>query len=78
MVYMPQEVKGKTRKLARPYHGPYRVLEVYPSGLSVRPVDRPNDTPMRVNLERVTLCPDELPDTTWLGPRRRSHRKSTI
>ena len=68
MVYMPQEVKGKTRKLACPYHGPYRVMEVYPSGLSVRPVDRPNDAPTRVNLERVTLCPAELPDTTWLGP----------
>ena len=25
MVYMPQEAQGKNRKLALPYHGPYRI-----------------------------------------------------
>ena len=28
MVYMPSESKGKKQKLALPYHGPYRILEV--------------------------------------------------
>ena len=28
MVHMPGELKGKDHKLARPYHGPYRVLKV--------------------------------------------------
>ena len=28
MVHMPSESKGKKQKLALPYHGPYRILEV--------------------------------------------------
>ena len=67
MVYMPVEQTGKNRKLSRPYFGPYRVLEVHPNGLTVRPVDRPNEQSIRVNQDRVTVCPKELPDQSWLG-----------
>ena len=74
MVYMPVERTGKNRKLSRPYFGPYRVLEVHPNGLTVRPVDRPNEQSIRVNQDRVTVCPKELPDQSWLG-RRRSKRR---
>lgn len=28
MVFMPSDCKGKERKLARPFHGPYRVVAV--------------------------------------------------
>ncbi len=35
MVYMPQDTQGKNRKLALPYHGPYRILEVEPNCLVV-------------------------------------------
>ena len=41
MVYMPHEDSGKLHKLALPYHGPYLVLSVLPSGISVQPVDLP-------------------------------------
>ena len=75
MVYMPQEANGVSKKLARPHFGPYRVLDVHPNGLTVRPVDRPKDPSIRVNLERATLCPSELPDESWLGNKRR-RRKS--
>ena len=75
MVYMPQEANGVSKKLARPHFGPYRVLDVHPNGLTVRPVDRPKDPSIRVNLERATLCPPELPDESWLGNKRR-RRKS--
>ena len=43
MVYMPQETTGKKRKLALPYHGPYRIVEVWPNCLLVHLVDRPAD-----------------------------------
>lgn len=78
MVFMPQEVSGKQRKLARPYYGPYRVIDIHPNGVTVRPVDKPNDGPVRVNMDRVTCCPLELPDTSWLGSRktRRGQKKS--
>ena len=73
MVYMPNEDTGKMRKLARPHFGPYRVLETHANGVTVRPVDKPKDAPIQVNLDRVTLCPTELPDTSWLG-KRTSHK----
>lgn len=38
-VYMPAARSGKAHKLARPYHGPYRVITALDSGLEVRPVD---------------------------------------
>ena len=71
MVYMPWEKTGKKRKLALPYHGPYRIVDVLPNGLSVRPVDKVDEKPILVNVDRVTLCPQELPDETWLGSRKR-------
>ena len=76
MVFMPQEVQGKDRKLAPPHHGPYRILEVQPNCVRVRPVDKPADHPILVSMDRVTKCPKELPDTSWLGPaRKRSYRR---
>ena len=74
MVYMPQETTGKQRKQARPHFGPYRVIEVHPNGVSVRPVDRPKETPIRVNMDHISLCHTELPDSSWLGNRRRKHK----
>ncbi len=77
MVYMPQEKTGKKRKLGLPYHGPYRVLEVHPNGLSVRPVDKPEENPILVNVDHVTSYPGELADESWLGNRtRRPPRKA--
>ena len=37
--------------------------------LSVRPVDKPKEKPILVNVDRVTLYPSELPNSSWLGPR---------
>ena len=47
-----------------------------PNGVSVRPVDQPQDEPILVNVDRVTPCPDELTDTSWLGSRKRRTRKT--
>lgn len=67
MVYMPQEAQGKDRKLALPYHGPYRILEVQTNCLFVRPVDKPDMQAILVSMDRVIQCPKELPDPSWLG-----------
>ena len=74
MVFMPQEAAAKDRKLALPYHGPYRVLEVLPNCLRVRLVNHPSDKPILVSKDRVVACADELPDTTWTGKRKRKRR----
>lgn len=77
MVFMPHEAQGRKRKLALPYHGPYRILEVRENCLLVHPVDRPELTPILVSMDRVTTCPSALPDTSWLGekPKRQKRRK---
>ena len=80
LVYMPHESTGKTAKLARPYFGPYRVLNVTPTNAEVRLVDRPDDPPIFVSLDRVRPCYTELPDRSWSGHRskRKRKRKSSV
>ena len=55
------------RRLSLPYNGPYRIVEVLTNGLSVRPVDRPEMNSIRVNVDRVTPCPLELANESWLA-----------
>ena len=77
MVFMPSEKKGTTWKLARPFYGPYRVVDVTPTNVEVRLIDRPDDPTIFVALNRVRLCYPELPDKSWSGKtRKRAQKKS--
>ena len=76
MVYMPSEVKGKNRKLARPFHGPYRVLSVTPTNAEVRLVDDLTSAPIFVSLDRVRHCYPEQEDICWTGGRKRRKARS--
>ena len=67
MVFMPHDTSGKDRKLALPYHGPYRIMDMRGNCVSVKPVDKPDDEPILVNLDRIVPCPAEVPDSSWLG-----------
>ena len=75
MVHMPAELQGKDHKLARPYHGPYRVLKVTPNNAEVSLVSKPSDPSIFVALSRVHLCYPEQTDETWTGPKKRRQRK---
>ena len=74
-IYMPSAKKGKAHKLARPFHGPYRVTETVDNGVMVTPIDRPQDTPIRVAMDRVRRCPKEIPDVFW--PEHKKQGKQT-
>ena len=74
MVYMPSEVQGRNRKLARPFHGPYRVLSVTPTNVEVQLVEDPKGGTIFVSLDRVRRCYPELRNTTWTGPRKKRKR----
>ena len=39
MVFMPSEVTGKDRKLARPYHGPFRIIHLTPNNAEVQLIE---------------------------------------
>ena len=62
---MPPTKSGRAYKLARPFHGPYRVVHVVDNGVEVRPVDQSHVTPTHVALNRVRRCLVEMPDVLW-------------
>ena len=65
MVYMPNAVKGKSWKLARPFYGLYRVLSSTPTNVEVIPVDQPNAESIFISIDRIRPCYPELPDISW-------------
>ena len=67
MVYMPSEVTGKNRKLARPYHGPYRIVAVTPTNAEVKLIERASEPSIFVAIDRLCKCYPELSDTCWTG-----------
>jgi len=71
MVYMPDQVQGKMRKLARPFHGPYRILSLTPTNAEVTLVDGPCEPSIFVSLDRVRQCYPELSDVSWTGGKKR-------
>ena len=68
---MPSAKQNKAYKFARAFHGPYRVKETMDSGVVVVPVDRPNQEPVRVAMDRVRR-PHQIDDTFW--PSKKSPR----
>ena len=52
-VYMPAAKACKAYKFARPFYGPYRIIEQNDLGVVVRPVDRSLMKPIRVAYDRV-------------------------
>ena len=59
-VYMPKE------KFARPFHGPFRVVEVLETGVVVRRVDQPQGETIQVAFNWVWKCPNPIPeDEFW-------------
>ena len=59
-VYMPQDKSSKAYKFARPFHGPYRVMEVLETGVVVCPVGKPDSESIRVAWNRVCPCPNAM------------------
>ena len=76
MVFMPQDVTDRDRKLALPHHGPYRVLDVQQHTAKVIPIDQPNSEPVIINKRRLSVCPTELvADEAWIGNKKKNRRR---
>ena len=58
-LFKPAEKTGEARKFARPYHGPYRVLEV---DINTVRMNRPQEEPILVAIDRLRRCPAEVAD----------------
>ena len=70
MVYMPGDVTGKDWKLARPYHGPFRIATITPTNAEVVLIEKPSDPPLFVSISRLRRCYPEMSDTSWTGRKR--------
>ena len=64
-VFKPAAKSCKAYKFARPFHGPYRIVKLYDNGADIRPVDRPQEAPLRVPFDRLRVCPEEIPNESW-------------
>ena len=71
------EVTGERRKLARPFHGPYRLVEVGPNTAKIRRVDRPEEEPILVSLDRLRKCPAEIGEEFWPPGRKQRPKKGS-
>ena len=56
------EKTGAARKLARLFHGPYRLVELGPNTAKIRHVDQPEEEPILVAIDRLRRFPAELAD----------------
>ena len=64
-LFKPAERTGENRKLARAYHGPYRVIKLTPNNAHIRRVDKPEEELLLVAVDRLRRCPQEISDTFW-------------
>lgn len=73
LVKFPHEESGKSRKLSRPWHGPYRVISCRDPDVTVVKVYAPQDPQIQVHQSRVTSCPSGFPaGYYWYGTKRHS------
>ena len=74
----PAETTGANRKFARPFHGPYRITDMETNNAYIRRIDRPQDEPILVALQRLRKCPDEVADEFWPPDSRTKKGKSKV
>ena len=73
LIRFPQDETGIMRKLSRPWHGPYRVVDKRDPDITAVKVYAPQDGQIQVHQSRVVHCPCELPaGFYWYGGRRSS------
>ena len=78
LVHFPQDEVGKTRRLARPWHGPYRVLRNESPDVTCVKVYFPQHGAVRVHQFRVCCCPSEFSaGYFWYGGRRKGPGRPT-
>ena len=79
MLPMPSATTGKAWKPARPYHGPYHVLDVTPSNIEARLVDDAGEESIFVSVNRARPCYVGVPDISWTGHKKKRYpKKSSI
>ena len=69
---------GEARKLAHPFHGPYRLLEADTNTAKIVRVDHPGDEPLLVSLCRLRRCPTEIGTGEFWPPDGRKGKRKGV
>ena len=75
-LFKPVEKIGEVRKLSRPYHGSYRVVQLDTNTAHIRRVDCPQEDAILVALNRLRRCPLEVGDEFWPPDKKAAKRAS--
>ena len=59
-LFMPAKLTGKERKLQSPTDGPYKITRLWPTGAEVVKLKGQDSKPIRIALDRLRKCPEEL------------------
>ena len=71
LVYFPKDEVGRNRKLSRPWHGPYRVIEKKDPDVTLCKVYFPQEKNIQVHQMRIQPCPMNFPTGYyWYGSNR--------
>ena len=71
LVYFPKDEVGRNRKLSRPWHGPYRIIEKRDPDITLCKVYFPEEKSIQVHQTRIQPCPMNFPaGYYWYGSRR--------
>ena len=73
-LFKPAEKTGEARKLARPYYRPFGVVEIDTNTAKIRRLDRLQEEPILIALDRLRKCPAEIPDECW-PPNKNTRKK---
>ena len=77
-LFKPADKTGHARKFARPFHGPFRVVDLDSNTAKIQRIDRPEEETVLVALDRLRHSPSEVPELYWPPDRRKSRKgKST-
>ena len=67
-LHVPSTKQGKAYKFAKPFKGPFRVLEMFENGADIHMVDNPKADTIQVSLNRLRQCPRYQLQTQTLDP----------
>ena len=76
-LFKSAEKSGQGRKFARPFHGPYRIVEMDNNTAKIRRVDQPQMEPILVAIDRLRNCLEEVVDGYWPSGRARGKARKS-
>ena len=76
-LFKPADKTGEAKKFARPYHGPFRIIDLDVNTARIRRVDKPEEEAILVALNRLRRCPSEVSDEFWPPDKQKKRGKST-